>query len=133
MILIYSVFLLWVSFFYKNAQNWTALLSRSITKPALNFLTFFFYMLQSCIFSIINFIHVCYIVLFCFELLSQQYPGMNQLSSSFGGLSLQSSAQPESLRPVNLTQERNILPMTPVWAPVPNLNLDLKKLNCSPE
>ncbi|XP_015996331.1 protein transport protein Sec24B isoform X5 [Rousettus aegyptiacus] len=62
-----------------------------------------------------------------------QYPGMNQLSSSLGGLSLQSSAQPESLRPVNLTQERNILPMTPVWAPVPNLNLDLKKLNCSPD
>ncbi|XP_019491580.1 PREDICTED: protein transport protein Sec24B isoform X4 [Hipposideros armiger] len=62
-----------------------------------------------------------------------QYPGMNQLSSSFGGLSLQSAAQPESLRPVNLTQERNILPTTPVWAPVPNLNLDLKKLNCSPD
>nr|XP_034814885.1 protein transport protein Sec24B isoform X4 [Pan paniscus] len=62
-----------------------------------------------------------------------QYPGVNQLSSSIGGLSLQSSPQPESLRPVNLTQERNILPMTPVWAPVPNLNADLKKLNCSPD
>ncbi|XP_075854322.1 protein transport protein Sec24B isoform X2 [Microcebus murinus] len=62
-----------------------------------------------------------------------QYPGMNQLSSSLGGLSLQSSPQPESLRPVNLTQERNILPTTPVWAPVPNLNLELKKLNCSPD
>ncbi|KAI5226025.1 Protein Transport Protein Sec24B [Manis pentadactyla] len=62
-----------------------------------------------------------------------QYPSVNQLSSSLGGLSLQSSPQPESLRPVNLTQERNILPMTPVWAPVPNLNLDLKKLNCSPD
>ncbi|KAM7154958.1 protein transport protein Sec24B isoform 4-T4 [Molossus nigricans] len=62
-----------------------------------------------------------------------QYPGMNQLSSSLGGLSLQSSVQPESLRPVNLTQERNILPTTPVLAPVPNLNLDLKKLNCSPD
>ncbi|XP_058150253.1 protein transport protein Sec24B isoform X2 [Dasypus novemcinctus] len=62
-----------------------------------------------------------------------QYPGMNQLSSSLGGLSLQSSPQPESLRPVNLTQERNILPTTPVWAPVPNLNLDLRKLNCSPD
>ncbi|XP_037365460.1 protein transport protein Sec24B isoform X2 [Talpa occidentalis] len=62
-----------------------------------------------------------------------QYPGVNQLSSSLGGLSLQSSPQPESLRPVNLTQERNILPTTPVWAPVPNLNLDLKKLNCSPD
>ncbi|XP_059518091.1 protein transport protein Sec24B isoform X2 [Myotis daubentonii] len=62
-----------------------------------------------------------------------QYPGMNQLSSSLGGLSLQSSVQPESLRPVNLTQERNILPVTPILAPIPNLNLDLKKLNCSPD
>ncbi|XP_031546670.1 protein transport protein Sec24B isoform X5 [Vicugna pacos] len=62
-----------------------------------------------------------------------QYPGVNQLSSSLGGLSLPSSSQPESLRPVNLTQERNILPVTPVWAPVPNLNLDLRKLNCSPD
>ncbi|KAG8519438.1 Protein transport protein Sec24B [Galemys pyrenaicus] len=68
-----------------------------------------------------------------FQQYAQQYPGVNQLSSSLGGLSLQSSPQPESLRPVNLTQERNILPPTPVWAPVPNLNLDLKKLNCSPE
>nr|XP_012421650.1 PREDICTED: protein transport protein Sec24B isoform X6 [Odobenus rosmarus divergens] len=68
-----------------------------------------------------------------FQPYAQQYPGMNQLSSSLGGLSLQSSPQPESLRPVNLTQERNILPMTPVWAPVPNLNLDLRKLNCSPD
>ncbi|XP_054447607.1 protein transport protein Sec24B isoform X6 [Pteronotus mesoamericanus] len=68
-----------------------------------------------------------------FQQYAQQYPGMNQLSSSLGGLSLQSSVQPECLRPVNLTQERNILPMTPVWAPVPNLNLDLKKLNCSPD
>ncbi|XP_004426645.1 PREDICTED: protein transport protein Sec24B isoform X4 [Ceratotherium simum simum] len=62
-----------------------------------------------------------------------QYPGLNQLSTGLGGLSLQSSPQPESLRPVNLTQERNVLPMTPVWAPVPNLNLELRKLNCSPD
>uniref|UniRef100_A0A452SYU4 SEC24 homolog B, COPII coat complex component n=1 Tax=Ursus maritimus TaxID=29073 RepID=A0A452SYU4_URSMA len=68
-----------------------------------------------------------------FQQYAQQYPGMNQLSSSLGGLSLQSSPQPESLRPVDLTQERNILPTTPVWAPVPNLNVDLKKLNCSPD
>ncbi|XP_026354956.2 protein transport protein Sec24B isoform X3 [Ursus maritimus] len=68
-----------------------------------------------------------------FQPYAQQYPGMNQLSSSLGGLSLQSSPQPESLRPVDLTQERNILPTTPVWAPVPNLNVDLKKLNCSPD
>ncbi|KAM4834157.1 protein transport protein Sec24B isoform 2-T2 [Thomomys bottae] len=62
-----------------------------------------------------------------------QYPGVNQLSSSLGGLSLQSSPQPESLRPVNLTQEKDILPTTPVWAPIPNLNVELKKLNCSPD
>ncbi|XP_059518162.1 protein transport protein Sec24B isoform X11 [Myotis daubentonii] len=68
-----------------------------------------------------------------FQQYTQQYPGMNQLSSSLGGLSLQSSVQPESLRPVNLTQERNILPVTPILAPIPNLNLDLKKLNCSPD
>ncbi|XP_031546662.1 protein transport protein Sec24B isoform X4 [Vicugna pacos] len=68
-----------------------------------------------------------------FQQYAQQYPGVNQLSSSLGGLSLPSSSQPESLRPVNLTQERNILPVTPVWAPVPNLNLDLRKLNCSPD
>ncbi|XP_036199419.1 protein transport protein Sec24B isoform X7 [Myotis myotis] len=68
-----------------------------------------------------------------FQQYTQQYPGMNQLSSSLGGLSLQSSIQPESLRPVNLTQERNILPVTPILAPIPNLNLDLKKLNCSPD
>ncbi|XP_005002956.1 protein transport protein Sec24B isoform X2 [Cavia porcellus] len=68
-----------------------------------------------------------------FQQYPQQYPGVNQLSSSLGGLSLQSSPQPESLRPVNLTQEKDVLPPTPIWAPVPNLNLDLKKLNCSPD
>ncbi|XP_036046711.1 protein transport protein Sec24B isoform X3 [Onychomys torridus] len=63
----------------------------------------------------------------------QHYPGVNQLSSGLGGLSLQSSPQPESLRPVNLTQEKNILPATPIWAPVPNLSAELSKLNCSPD
>ncbi|KAF2980813.1 hypothetical protein EK904_011098 [Melospiza melodia maxima] len=62
-----------------------------------------------------------------------QYPGVNQLSSSLGGLSLQHSQQPESLRPVNLTHDRNILPVSSVPAPVPNLNSDLRKLNCSPD
>ncbi|XP_054996970.1 protein transport protein Sec24B isoform X2 [Sorex araneus] len=62
-----------------------------------------------------------------------QYPGMAPLSSSLGGLSLQGTPQPESLRPVNLTQERDILPATPPWPPVPNLNLELKRLNCSPD
>nr|XP_020857079.1 protein transport protein Sec24B [Phascolarctos cinereus] len=69
-----------------------------------------------------------------FQQFAQQYPGMNQLSSSLSGLSLQhSSQQPESLRPVNLTQDRNILPVTPVLAPVPNLSSDLRKLNCNPD
>ncbi|XP_048365416.1 protein transport protein Sec24B isoform X2 [Sphaerodactylus townsendi] len=63
----------------------------------------------------------------------QQYPTMNQLSASLGGLGLQQAQQPESLRPINLTQDRNILPISPVLAPVPNLNSDLKKLNCSPD
>ncbi|XP_053113036.1 protein transport protein Sec24B isoform X2 [Hemicordylus capensis] len=63
----------------------------------------------------------------------QQYPTMKQLSASLGGLGLQQMQQPESLRPVNLTQERNILPIALVPAPVPNLNSDLKKFNCSPD
>ncbi|XP_066488496.1 protein transport protein Sec24B isoform X2 [Tiliqua scincoides] len=63
----------------------------------------------------------------------QQYPTMNQLSASLGGLGLQQMQQPESLRPVNLTQDRNILPIAPIPAPVPNLNMDLKKFNCSPD
>ncbi|XP_025934837.1 protein transport protein Sec24B isoform X2 [Apteryx rowi] len=68
-----------------------------------------------------------------FQHYQQQYPGVNQLSSSLGGLSLQHSQQPESLRPVNLTQDRNILPVSSLPAPVPNLNSDLRKLNCSPD
>ncbi|XP_010168056.2 protein transport protein Sec24B-like, partial [Antrostomus carolinensis] len=68
-----------------------------------------------------------------FQHYPQQYPSINQLSASLGGLSLQHSQQPESLRPVNLTQDRNILPVTSVPAPVPNLNSDLRKLNCSPD
>ncbi|KFP79168.1 Protein transport protein Sec24B, partial [Acanthisitta chloris] len=68
-----------------------------------------------------------------FQHYPQQYPSVNQLSSSLGGLSLQHSQQPESLRPVNLTHDRNILPVSSVPAPVPNLNSDLRKLNCSPD
>ncbi|NXH20189.1 SC24B protein, partial [Bucco capensis] len=68
-----------------------------------------------------------------FQHYPQQYQGVNQLSSSLGGLSLQHSQQPESLKPVNLTQDRNILPVSSVPAPVPNLNSDLRKLNCSPD
>uniref|UniRef100_V9K9W1 Protein transport protein Sec24A-like protein n=1 Tax=Callorhinchus milii TaxID=7868 RepID=V9K9W1_CALMI len=63
----------------------------------------------------------------------QQFPqaplGMNTLTTSMGGLGLQQNQQPEGLRPVNLLQERNILPSTPVKAPIPNLHKDLQRLN----
>ncbi|XP_041435526.1 protein transport protein Sec24B isoform X3 [Xenopus laevis] len=60
------------------------------------------------------------------------YSGLNQLPASLGGLSLQQAQQPESLRPINLLQDRNLLPILNVAAPIPNLNSDLKKLNCNP-
>ncbi|XP_061473122.1 protein transport protein Sec24A isoform X2 [Rhineura floridana] len=63
----------------------------------------------------------------------QQFPqpclGTNPLAASMGGLSL----QPEGLRPINLLQERNILPATPLQPPIPNLHEDIQKLNCNPE
>ncbi|KAK9406555.1 protein transport protein Sec24A [Crotalus adamanteus] len=63
----------------------------------------------------------------------QQFPqsglGANTLAASMGGLSL----QPEGLRPINLLQERNILPATPLQAPIPNVHEDIQKLNCNPE
>uniref|UniRef100_A0A8C3PYT3 SEC24 homolog A, COPII coat complex component n=1 Tax=Chrysolophus pictus TaxID=9089 RepID=A0A8C3PYT3_CHRPC len=55
--------------------------------------------------------------------------GANHLNASMGSLSLQQ----EGLRPVNLLQERNILPTTLLQAPVPNLHEDIQKLNCNPE
>uniref|UniRef100_A0A8B9C1N5 SEC24 homolog A, COPII coat complex component n=1 Tax=Anser brachyrhynchus TaxID=132585 RepID=A0A8B9C1N5_9AVES len=55
--------------------------------------------------------------------------GTNHLTASMGSLSLQQ----EGLRPVNLLQERNILPTTILQAPVPNLHEDIQKLNCNPE
>ncbi|KAK1175679.1 protein transport protein Sec24B [Acipenser oxyrinchus oxyrinchus] len=61
---------------------------------------------------------------------SQPYPTMNQLSAALGGLSLPAQ-QLEALRPVNLMQDRNILPSTEIQSPVPNLSTDLKKANCS--
>ncbi|KAM8973505.1 protein transport protein Sec24A isoform 2-T2 [Pelodytes ibericus] len=74
----------------------------------------------------------------------QQYPskpqqlpqpsmGVNHLASSVGGLSLNQAQQLDELRAVNLLQERNILPQTPVQAPNPCLQEDIQKLNCSPE
>ncbi|XP_073913414.1 protein transport protein Sec24A isoform X3 [Castor canadensis] len=55
--------------------------------------------------------------------------GANHLTASMSGLSL----HPEGLRIVNLLQERNMLPSTPLKPPVPNLHEDIQKLNCNPE
>ncbi|XP_038651792.1 protein transport protein Sec24A isoform X1 [Scyliorhinus canicula] len=62
-----------------------------------------------------------------------QTPHFNQLMTGMGGLSLQQNQQSEAARPLNLLQERNILPSTPVKAPHPNLHQDLQKLNCNPD
>uniref|UniRef100_A0A2K5HR51 SEC24 homolog A, COPII coat complex component n=1 Tax=Colobus angolensis palliatus TaxID=336983 RepID=A0A2K5HR51_COLAP len=51
--------------------------------------------------------------------------GANHLTTSMSGLSL----HPEGLRVVNLLQERNMLPSTPLKPPVPNLHEDIQKLN----
>ncbi|XP_022444538.1 protein transport protein Sec24A isoform X3 [Delphinapterus leucas] len=55
--------------------------------------------------------------------------GANHLPASMSGLSL----HPEGLRVINLLQERNMLPLTPLQPPVPNLHEDIQKLNCNPE
>nr|XP_045007839.1 protein transport protein Sec24A [Jaculus jaculus] len=55
--------------------------------------------------------------------------GANHLTASMSGLNL----HPEGLRVVNLLQERNMLPSTPLQPPVPNLHEDIQKLNCNPE
>uniref|UniRef100_F6Y1V8 SEC24 homolog A, COPII coat complex component n=1 Tax=Monodelphis domestica TaxID=13616 RepID=F6Y1V8_MONDO len=60
---------------------------------------------------------------------SQSPLGANHLTTSMSGLSL----HPEGLRVINLLQERNMLPTTPLKAPVPNLHEDIQKLNCNPE
>ncbi|XP_023370484.1 protein transport protein Sec24A [Otolemur garnettii] len=62
-------------------------------------------------------------------LASQTPLGANHLTASLSGLHL----HPEGLRVVNLLQERNMLPSTPLQAPVPNLHEDIQKLNCNPE
>ncbi|XP_040907623.1 protein transport protein Sec24A [Toxotes jaculatrix] len=65
----------------------------------------------------------------------QQPPGglgPAQLSPSLAAMSLQSST-PEALRVVNLLQERNLLPPSPIPAPTPCLPQDLQKINCNPE
>ncbi|XP_049729631.1 protein transport protein Sec24A isoform X2 [Elephas maximus indicus] len=55
--------------------------------------------------------------------------GANHLTANMSGLSL----HPEGLRVINLLQERNMLPSTPLQPPVPNLHEDIQKLNCNPE
>ncbi|CAB1325503.1 unnamed protein product [Coregonus sp. 'balchen'] len=68
-----------------------------------------------------------------YQHLSQPFPNMCQLSAALGGLSGVPELEVEALRPVNLLQERNLLPHRPLDAPEPNLNADLKKANCSPD
>ena len=63
----------------------------------------------------------------------QPFPNLSQLSAALGGLSGVPELEVEALRPVNLLQERNLLPPRPIEAPEPNLSPDLKKVNCSPQ
>ncbi|XP_053179494.1 protein transport protein Sec24B [Scomber japonicus] len=63
---------------------------------------------------------------------NQTFPSLSQLSAALGGLSGVPELEVEALRPVNLLQERNLLPPRPLEAPEPNLTPDLKKVNCSP-
>ncbi|XP_060757186.1 protein transport protein Sec24B isoform X3 [Neoarius graeffei] len=64
---------------------------------------------------------------------SQPFPSLNQLSTALGGLSGVPELEVEALRPVNLLQERNMLPPTPLVPPEPKLSSDLRKVNCSPD
>lgn len=58
---------------------------------------------------------------------------MSQLSAALGGLSGVPELEMEALMPVNLLQERSLLPARPLEAPEPNLSSELKKVNCSPQ
>ncbi|XP_057205643.1 protein transport protein Sec24B isoform X3 [Triplophysa rosa] len=64
---------------------------------------------------------------------SQPFPSLTELSSALGGLSGAPELEMETLRPVNLLQERNILPPKRTPPPEPNLSSDLRKVNCSPD
>lgn len=64
---------------------------------------------------------------------SQPFPSLSELSSALGGLGGASELEAETLRPVNLLQERNILPPKRTPPPEPNLSNDLRKVNCSPD
>uniref|UniRef100_A0A8C2FQ98 SEC24 homolog B, COPII coat complex component n=1 Tax=Cyprinus carpio TaxID=7962 RepID=A0A8C2FQ98_CYPCA len=61
------------------------------------------------------------------------FPSLSELSSALGGLGGVSELEAETLRPVNLLQERNILPPKRAPPPEPNLSNDLRKVNCSPD
>ena len=65
--------------------------------------------------------------------LIQPFPNLSQLSAALGGLSGVPELEVEALTPINLMHERNLLPPRPLEAPEPNLNGDLKKVNCSPQ
>ncbi|KAI5628901.1 protein transport protein Sec24B isoform X1 [Silurus asotus] len=64
---------------------------------------------------------------------SQPFPSLNQLSTALGGLSGVPELEVEALRPINLLQERNMLPPTHLVPPEPKLSSDLRKVNCSPD
>ncbi|XP_030620740.1 protein transport protein Sec24B [Chanos chanos] len=64
---------------------------------------------------------------------SQPFPSLSQLSAALGGLSGVPELEVDALRPVNLIQERNLLPPTHTASPEPNLSTELKKVNCSPD
>lgn len=64
---------------------------------------------------------------------SQPFPNLSQLSAALGGLSGVPELEVEALKPINLLQERNLLPARPLEAPEPNLSSELKKVNCSPQ
>ncbi|XP_052005623.1 protein transport protein Sec24B-like isoform X1 [Xyrauchen texanus] len=64
---------------------------------------------------------------------SQPFPSLSELSSALGGLSGVPDLEVETLRPVNLLQERNILPRKRTPPPEPNLSNDLRNVNCSPD
>ncbi|XP_033124522.1 protein transport protein Sec24A-like [Anneissia japonica] len=58
-----------------------------------------------------------------------QQPMMNNLTAGVGKMNL----QPNDARPVNLMQERHILPKTPIEAPKPKLSNGNQKTNVSPD
>ncbi|CAN0140726.1 unnamed protein product [Lampetra planeri] len=67
------------------------------------------------------------------------YSGLGELSARMQGLALQRSPRDSSgmpyddMRPVDLLQERFVLPPTPMPAPRPRIHTHLSKRNCSPE